>query len=312
VFLSAKYPLRDLDGRIFGVGGFSTDITELRRAQHELTEANTRLEATVESRTRELVAARDRAERADHAKSAFLSTVSHELRTPLNSIIGFTDIVLQELAGPLNAEQRRQLAIVQESSRMLLNLINEILDLSRVEAGRLQLSIERFDLADLLRRQVQAVSSQSASKGLSLECTIDAGVREIESDRKRVAQIVNNLLSNAIKFTTHGGASLSASVAGQNVEIEVSDTGPGIAAHDLEFLFRPFGQVGDTLQRPREGTGLGLAISRHLARALGGDIRVASELGVGTRFTATLPLASTSRTDFEDSGLFKRISPQEF
>jgi PAS domain S-box-containing protein len=289
-FLSVKYPLRDLGGAIYAVGAVSTEITELRRAQQEVSDANLRLEETVAVRTRELITARDRAEQADRAKTAFLSTVSHELRTPLNSMIGFTDVVLQELAGPLNDEQKRQLAIVQESSRMLLGLINEMLDLSRIEAGRLQLALAPFDLAELLRRQVAAFAPLAAQKSLVLEQDIDPGLAGMTSDAQRVAQIVANLLSNATKFTWRGGISLRARRDGAAATIEIRDTGPGITREDLALLFKPFVQVGDARRTHREGTGLGLVISRHLARALGGDIEVESEPGKGTRFIVTLPM----------------------
>ena len=307
-FLSVKFPLRDLDGRIYAVGGVSTDITELRRAQRDAVEANARLEQTVAERTQELVVARDRAEQADRAKTAFLSTISHELRTPLNSIIGFTDIVLGELSGPLNEEQHRQLAIVQDSSRLLLALINEILDLSRIEAGRMQFSFEPFDLADLLLRRTEAFASQADAKGLRLHCEVAPGLGSMTSDPKRVAQIVGNLLSNAVKFTAAGDVRLGAVREGDRVHIQVHDTGPGIAAADLAQLFRPFVQVGDARGGHREGTGLGLAISRHLARALGGDIEVDSEPGRGTTFRVTLPLRAGAPVEStSETSLLRRL-----
>ncbi len=309
VFLSVKFPLRDLQGRIHAVGGVSTDITEQRRSRLEIVENNLRLEQTVAQRTRELVEARDRAEQADRAKTAFLSTISHELRTPLNSILGFTDIVLQEFTGPLNEEQRRQLSIVHDSAKMLLDLINEILDLSRIEAGRLQFSIEPFDVADLLRRRVDALASQAAGKGLQLVCDVDPRVRSMTSDAKRVAQIVSNLLSNAVKFTPSGTVTLRARLHEDRVRISVRDTGPGIAPEDMARLFRPFMQGGDTHAHHGEGTGLGLVISRHLARALGGDIEVTSAPGLGATFTVELPLETEERLDpTGDSGLFKRLT----
>jgi len=264
----------------------------------------------VAQRTQELVEARDRAEQADRAKTAFLSTISHELRTPLNSIIGFTEIVLRELSGPLNEEQRRQLTIVQDSSRLLLDLINEILDLSRIEAGRMQFSLEPFDLAELLRRQVDSLASQADAKGLQLQSGLGPGIEAMVSDAKRVTQIVANLLSNAIKFTERGSITVIAERAGDLVRIEVRDSGPGISTDDMPHLFKPFVQVGQAQRPHREGTGLGLAISRHLARALGGDIEVASELGRGTTFTIRLPLdARTSTRDAAQPSLFRRLDP---
>ena len=309
VFLSVKFPLRSVDGKIMAVGGISTEITELRRAQEEAAAANTRLEETVAARTLELVAARDQAQYADQAKTAFLSTVSHELRTPLNSIIGFTEVVVQGLAGPLTDEQRHQLGIVQDSARMLLALINDILDLSRIEAGRLQLAIEEFDLADLLRRKVEALASQAAAKGLLLEADVTARVGRMTSDPKRVAQIVSNLLSNAVKFTDRGRIVLRADAHGEQVVIAVHDTGHGIAANDIARLFRPFVQVGGSRSHHHDGTGLGLAISMQLARALGGDITVHSTPGEGSRFTVTLPLRSAPAADMGSTGLFRSTAP---
>jgi PAS domain S-box-containing protein len=276
-FLAVKFPLRDLEGRVYAVGGISTDISELREAQRGLADANTRLERTVTDRTRELVAARDRAEESDRTKTAFLSTVSHELRTPLNSIIGFTDVLLQELTGPLTKDQSKQLEIIRESAHLLLKLINEILDVSRIEAGRLQLHFETFDLAALLQRRVDAIGPFANAKGLEAYCEVARDVELISSDPKRIAQIVSNLLSNAIKFTDAGSVTLRARLDAELVRIEVVDTGRGISAEDIERIFLPFVQLPVAAGRYSEGTGLGLAISLHLARALGGDIDVVSE-----------------------------------
>jgi signal transduction histidine kinase len=224
-------------------------------------------------------------------------------------MIGCTDIVLQELAGPLNDEQKRQLAIVQESSRMLLGLINEMLDLSRIEAGRLQLTLAPFDLAELLRKRADAFASLTAQKSLTLDCDIDPNLGRMTSDAQRVAQIVTNLLSNATKFTRQGGVALIARQAGTAARIEVRDTGPGIAPEDLALLFKPFVQVGEAQRTHREGTGLGLVISRHLARALGGDIEVESQTGQGTRFIVTLPLQAPARSpETGESGLFRKLA----
>jgi signal transduction histidine kinase len=253
------------------------------------------------------VAAKERAERADTVKSSFLSMMSHELRTPLNSILGFTDVILQRYSGPLTPEQERQLGIVRDSSMHLLALINDVLDISRIEAGQLRLEIGPVDLPDLLRRRMQAFEAQASAKGLALECRIAAGVGVIRSDAKRIAQIVTNLLSNAVKFTEQGRVTLEARAIGHGVEIEVGDTGHGIAADELPLLFTAFEQLATTRLGNKDGTGLGLAISRHLARALGGDILVASALGKGSQFTVHLPLAAPSGDDISESGIFQRL-----
>ena len=305
--LGQALPERGHDGSVTGYVGTVTDITDLKQAQAEIEEARSLLEQRVAERTRELVAAKERAERADTVKSSFLSMMSHELRTPLNSILGFTDVILQRFSGPLTAEQERQLGIVRDSSLHLLALINDVLDISRIEAGQLRLEIGPVDLPDLLRRRMQAFEAQASAKGLALECRIADGVGVIRSDAKRIAQIVTNLLSNAVKFTEQGRVTLDARATGQGVEIEVSDTGHGIAADELPLLFTAFEQLATTRRGNKDGTGLGLAISRHLARALGGDIRATSALGQGSQFTVRLPLAAPSGDDISESGIFHRL-----
>jgi PAS domain S-box-containing protein len=301
-FLSMKFPLRAADGTIYAVGGVSTEITELRRAQEAANRANATLEQTVLERTHELMTARDRAQQADRAKTSFLSAVSHELRTPLNSIIGFTDVVVQGLAGPLNQEQHHQLSIVQESAHMLLALINEILDISRIEAGKLQLVAQEFDLADLLHRKAEALASAAAAKGLALVTRAEHGIH-MTSDPRRVAQIVTNLVSNAVKFTDSGTVTLEARAEHGRVLVVVRDTGPGISAQDLTQLFRPFAQVGIDGKKYREGTGLGLVISQYLARALGGEITVQSSPGQGSSFVLALPPDLPGAADSGSPGL---------
>ena len=280
------------DGLPTGFVGMVTDITDLKATELELQESRNRLEERVRQRTRELEAAKERAEQADRVKSRFLSTMSHELRTPLNSILGFTDVLLEGLSGPLNEEQRRHLGIVRDSSDHLLGLINDLLDLSRIEAGQLRVEIANVDLPELLRRRVQAFEAEAARKGLALAAAVGAGVGVIRSDAQRVAQIVDNLLSNALKFTETGSVALAACVAGDRVEVEVRDTGPGIDPQYLPMLFEPFftravGAAG----RSYEGIGLGLPIAHHLAQALGGTIAVASRPGEGSSFTLSLPVA---------------------
>ena len=310
VFLSMKFPLRTAEGSIYAVGGVSTEITELRRAQETATSANARLEELVQLRTQELMTSRDRAQQADRAKTVFLSTVSHELRTPLNSIIGFTDIVVQELAGPLNPEQRHQLSIVQESAHILLELINEILDISRIEAGRLHLSPQEFDLADLLQRRCDAMASTATRKGLKLEARIASSVGQVTSDPMRVAQIVSNLLSNAIKFTDGGSVVLEASGDDEKVTIVVQDTGPGIAAEDIARLFHPFVQVGGSGTQNREGTGLGLVISQYLAVCHGrGDLGAKhARRRLAVRAGSAAPIAGTG--DVTNTGIYRKLLPR--
>lgn len=243
---------------------------------------------------KQLARALQRAEAADRVKSTFLATMSHELRTPLNSIIGFTGILLQELAGPLNEEQRRQLDMVRDSSRHLLALINDVLDISRIEAGELGLQPAPLDLADCIRRTLEVVRPLAEGKRLTLEQEIDDRLGTRIGDRRRIEQILLNLTGNAVKFTRHGRVAISATSidgqAGHAVRICVRDTGIGIDSKDIANLFKPFWQVDSTLAREHEGTGLGLAICKRLVDLMGGRIEVETCRGQGSLFTVILPL----------------------
>ena len=285
-------PERDLAGVVHGHIGTMTDITALKAAQHALRQARDHLEDRVAERTLELEHAKNAAEHSDRVKSAFLSTMSHELRTPLNSILGFTDVLLQGLSGPLTEAQQRQLQIVRDSSSHLRALIEDVLDISRIEAGQIGLEFAEVDLADIVARRVEAFGPEYARKGIALRIETEGAVPRIRSDRKRAAQIVNNLLSNALKFTDQGSVTIRLCAALDQVEIHVIDTGIGIPASAIGGLFNPFTQVIRPGGRMHEGTGLGLAISRNLARALGGDITVVSEVGQGSRFEFWLPLVA--------------------
>jgi PAS domain S-box-containing protein len=284
-----------------GIFVLSADISERRRAERVLREMNESLELKVSERTRDLDAAKERAEAADRVKSAFLATMSHELRTPLNSILGFTGIVLKGMAGPLNPEQLKQLGMVQGSARHLLGLINDVLDLSKIEAGQLEVRCWPFDLQASLTRVAGSVLPLAEKKGISLRVVEPTSLPPMVSDQRRVEQILLNLLSNAIKFTERGGVTLTVEVSddfdpsgsGQAVRaarLRVSDTGIGMRQEDLSSLFQPFRQIDSGLQRQHEGTGLGLAICRRLTGLLGGTIVVESTLGQGSSFTAVLPL----------------------
>lgn len=230
------------------------------------------------------------AETADRIKSAFLATMSHELRTPLNSIIGFTGILLQGLVGPLNEEQKKQLGMVRDSSNHLLELINDVLDISKIEAGQLEIVAEPFDLRASLEKSYSVLRPMADKRGIALELQIEPGVGTLTSDRRRVEQILLNLASNAIKFTDQGSVQIACKENATEVEVRVRDTGIGIRPEDIGVLFRPFRQVDSGTTRKYEGTGLGLSICKRLVELLGGRIWVESQLGEGSTFTFVLPL----------------------
>jgi len=248
------------------------------------------LEQRVAERTRELTSAKERAESADRLKSAFLATMSHELRTPLNSILGFTGILLMGLVGPLTEEQSKQLNMVQDSARHLLALINDVLDISKIEAGQLELAHEPFDMRATIQKSIEKVRPLAEKKGLTLAATIAPAVGQSIGDPRRVEQILLNLLNNAVKFTERGAVRIESGVEAGRLVTRVMDTGIGIRAEDMETLFKPFRQVDTGITRQYEGTGLGLSICKRLVETMGGKIWVESELGKGSTFTFTLPL----------------------
>jgi PAS domain S-box-containing protein len=301
----------DAGGRIVEVLSIGTDVTKRRQAEEQVRQLNIDLrhqaeilEQRVAERTAQLAEARDRAEAADRLKSAFLATMSHELRTPLNSIIGFTGIVLQRLAGPLNDEQAKQLGMVRDSARHLLALINDVLDISKIEAGELDIAAAPFDLVASVDKVAAIVGPLAEKKGLALSVHVGNEVGDMVGDQRRVEQILLNLVGNAIKFTDRGGVALHASVVDDftpvgstrpcpAVRLRVQDTGIGIESDKMTLLFQPFRQLDSDLSRVHEGTGLGLAICRRLAEKMGGSIVAESHWQVGSVFTVTLPLNSS-------------------
>jgi polar amino acid transport system substrate-binding protein len=238
---------------------------------------------------REMALAKEAAEKANRVKSAFLASMSHELRTPLNSIIGFNGIILKEMAGPLNLEQKKQLQMIRGSARHLLDLINDVLDISKIEAGELQLTYSKFDMGELLEQVWQELRPLADKKGLSFIKEVSDGVGLIESDERRVKQVLINLAGNAIKFTESGTVSIHCRTNNDMIMTTISDTGIGIPADDLDLLFQPFKQVDTGTARKYEGTGLGLYICKQVIAKLDGTMSVESIPGTGSTFTFTIP-----------------------
>ncbi len=249
------------------------------------------LEAKVEARTRELQEANRRLETASQHKSEFLANMSHELRTPLNAIIGFTRLVMRRSKEVLAEKQYENLEKILISADHLLKLINDILDLSKIEAGRMEVRPVSVRLGALVDECLRTVEPMVKSERLRLVKAVDAGLPQLTTDEDKLKQILINLLSNAIKFTETGTVTVAAGARAGQIAITVADTGIGIPADALELIFEEFRQVDSSTTRKYGGTGLGLSISRHFARLLGGDVSVTSVVGAGSTFTVTIPLA---------------------
>jgi len=226
---------------------------------------------------------------ADRAKSEFVSTVSHELRTPLTSIKGYADLLYAKAVGPVNEQQERFLAIIKNNADRLTALINDLLDISRIEAGRVGLKIELVDLVGVIHEVTDSIRGQIVGKGLKLKLELPAVPAEIMGDRSRLIQIVTNLLSNAIKYTDHGWIGVSLTSLGEVIRLDVADSGIGIATEDQSRIFERFYRADTPVMEGRGGTGLGLAITKQLVELHGGRVWVKSELGVGSTFTIILP-----------------------
>ena len=226
----------------------------------------------------------------DRLKSMFLASVSHELRTPLNSVIGFTGWLLMGMEGDLNEEQRKQLTMVKFSANHLLDLINDILDISKIEAGKMELSIEKFEIAEIVNDVVSSVLPLAKDKELGLMYDIPKGII-LNSDKRRIKQILMNLVSNAIKFTDQGNVKIEVKLLNnKDLEVTVSDSGIGIKKEDMEKLFQPFQQIDMSSSKSHEGTGLGLYLSKKIIDLLHGDISVTSQFGKGSEFKFIFPI----------------------
>jgi len=252
------------------------DITERKRFEQALREKNVELE------------------KASRAKDNFLASMSHELRTPLNAVLGFTGILLMKLPGPLTDEQDKQLRTVQSSAKHLLSLINDLLDVARIAAEKMEVNLEQVDARIVVEEVAATMVLQATKKGLEFGATLPVGPLILSTDRRALSQIVLNLTSNAIKFTDRGSVRLvldEAEIdARRALRIVVRDTGVGIAPEQWSLLFRPFSRLESSRKSVTEGTGLGLHLSAQLAALLGGAITLESTPGSGSAFTLTLPV----------------------
>jgi signal transduction histidine kinase len=271
-------------------------VDELRASERDLErKVEVRTADLVESRER-LALARDEALAANQHKSAFLANMSHELRTPLNAVIGFSEMLSQKVFGDLNEKQDEYVTDIHQSGKHLLSLINDILDLSKIEAGKLELALTSFPLEEVIDSALVLTRERAFGKGVDQRSEIDPDLGSIEADERKVKQVLVNLLSNAVKFTDADGVvTLRARRLEDGVEVAVSDTGIGIAAEEQALVFEEFRQVGTDDARRAEGTGLGLALVKRLVELHGGRLQLESELGSGSCFTFTLPLSVPAR-----------------
>ena len=262
--------------------------SEARELAHELALTNEELRAVI-SEARKAWAAADLANRS---KAEFLTVMSHELRTPLNSIGGYVDLLEMELRGPLTEGQKSDLARIKRSQEHLLGIITDILNFTRLEATEVKFDVIDVPLRAVITDLEAMVSSLARSKSVSYHCDSPAGSVYARTDPDKLRQIMINLISNAVKFTPAGGrVRVSFTLRKGSVSLHVADNGPGIPPEKQEAVFEPFVQLDRGLTRTTDGTGLGLAISRGLARGMGGDVQVRSDVGVGSVFTVTIPLA---------------------
>jgi signal transduction histidine kinase len=266
---------------------------EARELAHELALTNEELRAAI-SEARKAWAAADSANRS---KAEFLAVMSHELRTPLNSIGGYVDLLEMELHGPLTDAQRADLARVRRSQQHLLAIITDILNFTRLEATEVKFDIIEVPLRALVGDLDDVVDSLARAKSLDYECVMPSGGIFVHTDPDKFRQILINLLSNAVKFTPEGGKiRVYTTISGGNVSIHVQDTGPGIPSDKQQAIFEPFVQLDRGLTRTTEGTGLGLAIGRGMARAMGADVGVRSQVGKGSTFSLTVPISARRPT----------------
>lgn len=264
-----------------------TEIKERKKTQKALQKAHDQLEDKVAKRTQQLQKANLKLQELDRLKSMFIASMSHELRTPLNSIIGFTGIILQGMSGEITGDQRKELTMVKNSANHLLTLINDVIDVSKIETDRVELFIEEFNLADLMQEVKESFKVAVDEKNLKLSFKMPERLI-IKGDERRIKQVIMNLLSNAVKFTDRGEIEIKVRKEDKRVKVSVTDTGIGIKKEDMDKLFKQFSRIYVEGRPVTEGTGLGLYLSKKIVNLLGGQLKAESEFGKGSKFTFLL------------------------
>jgi len=273
------------------------DVTDLRRAANELEDRIRAATAGLADQNTRLQWQSRELEKANRLKSEFLASMSHELRTPINALIGYASLMLDRIYGDLTARQEEGLSRIQGAAQHLLALINDILDLAKIEAGRMPLHLEDITLGDIVTEISQQIEPLVKKKSLTFTVEMPSKDLSLHTDRTKVKQILLNLLSNAVKFTHHGGIWVTISKDEEDLRFDVRDTGIGIRATDLESIWEDFRQVDQSRTREFGGTGLGLSITRKLVDTLGGHVFAESVYGKGSTFTVVLPIRSVSRPE---------------
>jgi len=297
-------PVKDHKDKVISVMGVTRDITERKRMDDELQQKNEQLDAQneeLQSQAEELMAQQQEllektreVEEANQLKSEFLANMSHELRTPLNVIIGFSELLADEVPGKINKEQRQCLSDILGSSQHLLNLISDVLDLSKIESDKMKLSLTNIALTEVVESLARTMMPILAPRKQSLDIEIEEGLPLVHADKAKVSEVFLNLLGNSAKFTPDGGKlKIEAVREGDWCRVSMIDDGIGIKTEDQEKIFEPFYQLDNPQTQKKEGTGLGLRIAKQIIEKHGGQIWVESEYGKGSRFTFTLPLATT-------------------
>ncbi|MFM7612890.1 MAG: hybrid sensor histidine kinase/response regulator, partial [Synechococcales cyanobacterium] len=295
-------------GDVTATVGIGRDISQLKQFQQDLHQLNEGLEQRVQERTQQLEQSNQELARATHLKDEFLTTMSHELRTPLNTILGMAESMREQVFGEINGEQRLALETIERSSYHLLDLMNDILDVSKIASGQMELNLTTTPIHLLCESSLSFIKQQAIKKGISIQTHFPPHIPQLVVDERRMRQVLINLLENAVKFTPPGGVisvhvSLTSSPCPSQysihalqtilsptvVRIAIQDTGIGIAPEDTERIFQPFFQVARSLSRPYDGTGLGLGLVKRLVEMHGGQVGLSSQVGVGSCFTIDLP-----------------------